>query len=158
MNMLIILFLITSFTFMFSITPLSMGVTLIMQTFMISMMTAMMISSFWYSYLLILVMVSGLLVMFMYMASIASNEKFKISFNWMPFTIMFLYILTNETLIYNKKINMEKLTNSQELIMNKLLNSKFIIPSLLMIMFLFLVMIAISFLVNTEEGPMRKSY
>nr|YP_009488389.1 NADH dehydrogenase subunit 6 [Trachypeplus jacobsoni]AWD31648.1 NADH dehydrogenase subunit 6 [Trachypeplus jacobsoni] len=158
MNLLITLMTLTSLMFMCMMTPLTLGLMLIIQTFLVSMISAVILSSFWYSYLLILIMVSGLLIMFMYMASIASNEKFKLSLKiLMVIPIVTGIMIKEETLFFNKKINMEFMLNKQELFMTKILNSKFILPSVMMIMFLFMMMVVISFIVSTKEGPMRKS-
>nr|YP_009488350.1 NADH dehydrogenase subunit 6 [Dictyla platyoma]AWD31609.1 NADH dehydrogenase subunit 6 [Dictyla platyoma] len=160
-NTLLTLMLMVSFTFTTMMTPLSMIFILITQTFLISLISATLTSTFWYSYMLILIMISGLLVMFMYMASIASNEKFKISAKILPLILtstMLLSIMNkSELFLVWKKNNMEKMNINQEIFFNKLFNTKFIIPSLTLIMLLFFMMIIISFLISTNEGPMRKS-
>nr|AWN56260.1 NADH dehydrogenase subunit 6 [Euschistus heros] len=56
--------------------PLSMGLILILQTIMIAMIAGFMAKSFFFSYIITIIMLSGALVLFIYMASVASNEKF----------------------------------------------------------------------------------
>nr|YP_009236883.1 NADH dehydrogenase subunit 6 [Spiniphilus spinicornis]AMJ17348.1 NADH dehydrogenase subunit 6 [Spiniphilus spinicornis]QVM79150.1 NADH dehydrogenase subunit 6 [Spiniphilus spinicornis] len=65
--------------FMFLSHPLSFGLILLIQTLLISLITGLMNSDFWFSYILFLIMVGGMLILFIYMTSIASNEMFKIS-------------------------------------------------------------------------------
>nr|AXS66178.1 NADH dehydrogenase subunit 6 [Curculionoidea sp. 31 KM-2017] len=65
-----------SVLFIFLSHPLSMGSILFMQTILISISSGLMHSNFWFSYIIFLIMIGGMLVMFMYMTSIASNEKF----------------------------------------------------------------------------------
>nr|YP_009467135.1 NADH dehydrogenase subunit 6 [Agramma hupehanum]ARB50128.1 NADH dehydrogenase subunit 6 [Agramma hupehanum] len=157
--MILCMFIMSSMTFMFLMNPLSMALMLVMQTLLISMISAVMISSFWYSYMLMLIMISGLLIMFMYMASIASNEKMNFSIKLSTFILMIPITMAmfKENLLKTKMFLMQYMSNNQEWIMTKLFNSKFIIPSLFMIIMLFLMMVIISFLVNISEGPMRKS-
>nr|YP_010163988.1 NADH dehydrogenase subunit 6 [Phloeosinus perlatus]QRK25839.1 NADH dehydrogenase subunit 6 [Phloeosinus perlatus] len=67
-----------SVTFVFLKHPLSLGYTLLLQTIMIASFLSNFFPNSWFSYILFLIMVSGMLVMYIYMTSIASNEKFKI--------------------------------------------------------------------------------
>nr|YP_009092570.1 NADH dehydrogenase subunit 6 [Pseudacysta perseae]AIR11953.1 NADH dehydrogenase subunit 6 [Pseudacysta perseae] len=148
-----------SILFLMSFTPLSMLVVLIMQTLLISITLSSFIFTFWYSYMLILIMVSGMLVLFMYMASIASNEKFSWSVTTLlilPFTI-FLPMLFQDKMTMYKMNNLEKMMSFQETILEKLFNFKMMMPMLMLVMYLFIMMVNISFLVSNNEGPMRKS-
>uniref|UniRef100_A0AAU7YU48 NADH dehydrogenase subunit 6 n=1 Tax=Stephanitis macaona TaxID=3156568 RepID=A0AAU7YU48_9HEMI len=158
LEMYITMMVIMSFMFMNMMTPLSMMMVLILQTLLISVISSTMISSFWYSYLMILIMVSGLLILFMYMASIASNEKFHMSNKLFIYMILLMILYLNYYMktkeLHEKKI---KVMDNQEMIMSKLFNYKFISPTILMIMWLFMMMIIISFLITSNEGPMRKS-
>nr|YP_011026058.1 NADH dehydrogenase subunit 6 [Stephanitis pyrioides]WQM87491.1 NADH dehydrogenase subunit 6 [Stephanitis pyrioides] len=156
METMIIMMIIMSTLFLNLMTPLSMVIMLIMQTLVISIISSIMISSFWYSYMLILIMISGLLILFMYMASIASNEKFYMSNKLILYMILmslYLKYMMPKT-IYEMKIS--SMIN-QEMIMSKLFNYKFITPTILMMLLLFMMMVTISFLVSSNEGPMRKS-
>lgn len=56
--------------------PLIIGLILLAQTITIALFTGLTLSSFWFSYILILVFLGGILILFIYVASIASNEKF----------------------------------------------------------------------------------
>nr|WRW11493.1 NADH dehydrogenase subunit 6 [Corythucha ciliata] len=159
LTMFLMLMMMSSLMFMFLINPLTMVFTLLIQTFIVSSISAIFISSFWYSYMLIMIMISGLLILFMYMASIASNEKMIFSFNAMipAMLLVLLFFKQTEVLMFLKEMYMSNNLIYQELTMNKLFNSKFIIPSIMMIMFLFMMMMVISFIVSKTEGPMRKS-
>nr|QJF72857.1 NADH dehydrogenase subunit 6 [Nephus includens] len=103
--MLMIMSLI-SIMMLFMNHPLSMGFLILIQTIMICMLMGLMSVNFWYSYILILIMIGGLLILFIYMTSIASNEKFK--FNYMIFfsTLMILFLMIMYLiLIKNYKYN-----------------------------------------------------
>ena len=72
------------------LNPLSIGLTLLIQTLIISIITGIISYSFWFSYILFLIFIGGILVLFIYVASLASNEYFKLSFK----QITLLFILT----------------------------------------------------------------
>nr|YP_009990233.1 NADH dehydrogenase subunit 6 [Panulirus longipes]QNN01848.1 NADH dehydrogenase subunit 6 [Panulirus longipes] len=59
--------------------PLSAGIMLLIQTTLISISSGMISPSFWFSYILFLIFLGGMLVLFIYVASLASNESFKLS-------------------------------------------------------------------------------
>nr|AEP27588.1 NADH dehydrogenase subunit 6 [Kyklioacalles aubei] len=93
--MLMYMFILNFFLSMIFISlnhPLSLGCILFMQTTLISAMSGFFYYNFWFSYILFLIMIGGMLVMFIYMTSIASNEKFL-----MPnkFMMMYIFIFMN---------------------------------------------------------------
>nr|QNV12127.1 NADH dehydrogenase subunit 6 [Amaurobius fenestralis] len=63
--------------FMSSIQPMMMIMSLIIISMMYSLYIYMSMGSFWFSYLLLLVMLSGVLVVFTYMVSLFPNESFE---------------------------------------------------------------------------------
>nr|YP_010976475.1 NADH dehydrogenase subunit 6 [Volva habei]WNX95647.1 NADH dehydrogenase subunit 6 [Volva habei] len=68
--------------------PLSLGLSIMISTFFMCSLAAMMISS-WYGYILFLIYVGGLLVMFAYVAALSPN----ILFGRTSFLILFLVVL-----------------------------------------------------------------
>nr|UPL66060.1 NADH dehydrogenase subunit 6 [Cyrtorhinus sp.] len=149
--------------FFFMNHPLSMGLILIIQTLLISLMSGMMMKSFWMSYILTITMLSGMLVLFIYMSSIASNEKFKNKkILWMCFmlmmimTSMFLF-LEKKMIIKNNYLGMEmsSIKMSEILFLNKMFMAKNMMITILMVIYLFISMIVSTSLINISEGPMR---
>ncbi|MGL5470365.1 MAG: NADH-quinone oxidoreductase subunit J [Shewanella sp.] len=59
--------------------PIGLGLALIVHTLLVSAATGLVGGHFWFSYILFLVFLGGVLVLFIYMTSLASNEKFEIS-------------------------------------------------------------------------------
>lgn len=57
--------------------PLAIGLTLLLQTILICCTTGLSNLSFWFSYILFLIFLGGMLVLFIYVTSLASNEIFK---------------------------------------------------------------------------------
>nr|WGT87427.1 NADH dehydrogenase subunit 6 [Sclomina erinacea]WGT87492.1 NADH dehydrogenase subunit 6 [Sclomina erinacea]WGT87570.1 NADH dehydrogenase subunit 6 [Sclomina erinacea]WGT87908.1 NADH dehydrogenase subunit 6 [Sclomina erinacea]WGT87947.1 NADH dehydrogenase subunit 6 [Sclomina erinacea] len=159
-NLLITTSITISITFMFLKHPLSMGLALIMQTINVSLITGMMIDTFWFSYILLITMLSGALVLFIYMASIASNEKFHTSITMMLFIItsmstMLVLILLKTQPNMTETIKKMNLNNEQVLSLIKMFNMHNMIITLTMIIYLFMTMIVVSYIVNVHEGPLR---
>nr|QKN22823.1 NADH dehydrogenase subunit 6 [Linshcosteus costalis] len=163
MHLIPMLSMMTSITFMLTKHPLSMGLTLIIQTILIAMMTGMMINMFWFSYILVISMLSGMLVLFIYMASVASNEKFHTTWSMalylIPLTfssaILFFIMdrLSNMSMQSMMKKNM--LEANQLMSAAKLFNLNNMSITMLLVSYLFLTMIAVSYVANTYEGPLR---
>nr|YP_010464337.1 NADH dehydrogenase subunit 6 [Opatrum subaratum]UUL71714.1 NADH dehydrogenase subunit 6 [Opatrum subaratum] len=118
MTTLLTISVILSILFVTMNHPLSAGMILLLNTIMISLITGNLNQNFWFSYILFLIMIGGMLILFMYMTSIASNEKFKMNFSIT--TVIFLIPMTmwiinssikstiknNETIMLNEQINM----------------------------------------------------
>nr|YP_009509562.1 NADH dehydrogenase subunit 6 [Tubuca polita]AUN44979.1 NADH dehydrogenase subunit 6 [Tubuca polita] len=70
--------LLLSFSILFTQLshPLAMGLILLIQTLLISISLGLSSFSFWFSYILFLIFLGGMLVLFIYVASLASNEAF----------------------------------------------------------------------------------
>nr|YP_010463211.1 NADH dehydrogenase subunit 6 [Capodemus sinuatus]UUJ37735.1 NADH dehydrogenase subunit 6 [Capodemus sinuatus] len=141
-----------SFIFMWLNHPLVMAISIILQTMLIAIYMGTTLGSFWFSYIILIIMTSGMLVLFMYMASIASNEMFKASMKLMVYSITILAISFN--------INFEEMTlnlpkNYLNIMLNWLFNSSTMMITIMMVMYLFFVMIVVSKIVNINEGPLR---
>nr|YP_010936425.1 NADH dehydrogenase subunit 6 [Curculio bimaculatus]WKW54878.1 NADH dehydrogenase subunit 6 [Curculio bimaculatus] len=142
--MLITLFLLNwtfSIIFMLLNHPLSLGGTLLIQTILMTLMSSLFFYNFWFSYILFLIMVGGMLVMFIYMTSIASNEKF--SFPKMPlimlmtmvlmFILMLFLIDKFYSMIVSTKFNS---LNQSLLIMSMNLSKFYNLPNMNLLIFL----------------------
>nr|ANZ03397.1 NADH dehydrogenase subunit 6 [Georissa bangueyensis] len=139
--------------------PMSLGLTIMMITFFISILLAFIFSS-WYGYLLFLIYIGGLLVMFIYVSALIPNILFYYSpyfFSLIPINI-FMVIL----FIYKKSLPFSEMTLTQN--SNLISISKtgislthlssinlFIILSLI----LFLVLLAVVKICRSSQGPLR---
>nr|QNR04864.1 NADH dehydrogenase subunit 6 [Chorisquilla orientalis] len=65
--------------------PLAMGMMLLLQTLAICAITALMNFHAWFSYILFLTFLGGMLVLFIYITSLTSNEMFQFSFKMITF-------------------------------------------------------------------------
>nr|YP_010373847.1 NADH dehydrogenase subunit 6 [Cletomorpha raja]UPI55387.1 NADH dehydrogenase subunit 6 [Cletomorpha raja] len=157
--MLFILLVTLAFVFMWLNHPISMGIVVILQTVITAMIIGMLMESFWFSYIIMITMLSGMLVLFIYMASVASNEKFHISIKLISISAMMIMMsifMQWYTKNYNHElINITLNLPTETLSLNNMFNHKFKYITMMMVMYLFFTMITISSIVNISEGPLR---
>nr|AXS66513.1 NADH dehydrogenase subunit 6 [Coleoptera sp. 27 KM-2017] len=155
--------LLLSFFMIFMNHPISMSIILLIQTILIALITGLMKFNFWYSYILFLIMIGGLLILFMYMTSIASNEKFKFSMNLMLILIPSLMLIMMNFIMpskYNFSQYQESITqmNSMNIDLNKFMNYPFNMIMIMMIIYLFLALIMAVKITNIKMGTLRKKF
>nr|YP_009743963.1 NADH dehydrogenase subunit 6 [Protambulyx strigilis]QIE12732.1 NADH dehydrogenase subunit 6 [Protambulyx strigilis] len=153
--------------------PLSMGFMILMQTMLTCLLSGMLISTYWFSYILFLTFLGGLLVLFIYICSIASNEMFIISNNFKMIFILFIFMMPMIQMMFNKNLNWMNLNNNLEMNnftnfmffnnenkinMNKLYNNYSSMLTMLLIIYLFITLIAIVKITNIFYGPLRMSF
>ena len=148
--------------------PLTLGIILFFQTICISLFIGIIAQSFWYSYILFLVFIGGLLIIFIYIISLLFNNKFNIKFNYINLIIIFIFL--SLTIFFLLKIDIYWLINNNEIIeinflkslflenslrLNKLFNIPNIIINLLLINYLFLILRITIKITNFKIGPLR---
>nr|YP_009310615.1 NADH dehydrogenase subunit 6 [Euthrix laeta]AOT80826.1 NADH dehydrogenase subunit 6 [Euthrix laeta] len=167
-----ILMLMMSLTMFFLNHPLSMGLMILIQTLLTCLITGMLIKTYWFSYILFLTFLGGLLVLFIYVTSIASNEMFIFNMN-MKMMIMMMSILLLFSIMYMNNLNwmnlsfnsdMDKMSqmfnffnNENKISLNKLYNKQNHLLMLMMIIYLFITLIAVVKITNIFFGPLRSS-
>nr|AIZ97172.1 NADH dehydrogenase subunit 6 [Heliconius melpomene rosina] len=165
------LIMFISFFMFFTNNPLSMGLFILIQTLLTCILSGMMINTYWFSYILFLIFLGGLLVLFIYVSSIASNELFKISiFNkiFMMLGIIFLFMLSfyfkNNLFWMNLYFNDEMLNffnlfmfsnNEYNFNLTKLYNEQTYFLMMMLIIYLFITLIAVVKITNIFFGPLR---
>nr|YP_010035957.1 NADH dehydrogenase subunit 6 [Empis separata]QQQ89193.1 NADH dehydrogenase subunit 6 [Empis separata] len=161
--------LISSFIFMQMNHPLAMGLMLLIQTLLICLLTGLMAKNFWFSYILFLIFIGGMLVLFIYVTSLASNEMFSMSMNLIIFSVLFfmlammMFIIMDKLTIMNILLNNEmnsifnlnSFLNENMLNLNKLYNFPTNFLTLLIINYLLITLIAIVKITNMFYGPLR---
>nr|YP_010610821.1 NADH dehydrogenase subunit 6 [Paratkina nigrifasciana]WAP91642.1 NADH dehydrogenase subunit 6 [Paratkina nigrifasciana] len=140
--------------------PMSMGIILLMNTTIMTMIMNKMMLSSWFPMILFLMMVGGLLILFTYMSSIASNEKFKFKIN-LTFIMILIIIISEEMMNENQVNESQKINFSylEMMSMTKLYNKLSMVLTIMLILYLLLTMIIVSKIVKHHEGPLRsKTY
>nr|APX39297.1 NADH dehydrogenase subunit 6 [Longitarsus aeneus] len=165
--MIMILMILNSILMIMLNHPLSCGMILLIQTILTTFMTGFMSLNFWYSYILFLIMIGGMLILFIYMTSIASNEKFKLNKNILILNILFMLIMLILFFIdpyYNNLImNMIDLKSSilmykNQFSMMKYMNYPNYFIMFMMISYLFISLIAIVKITKFNYGALRQKF
>nr|YP_010491892.1 NADH dehydrogenase subunit 6 [Hypospila bolinoides]UWM92678.1 NADH dehydrogenase subunit 6 [Hypospila bolinoides] len=154
--------------------PLSMGLMILFQTLLICLLSGMLIKTYWFSYILFLTFLGGLLVLFIYVSSIASNELFKPSFNTKLFMILLLLMLFIIQIIFMNNLNWMNFSfnadmnnflsltlffnNENSINLSKLYNNQTFMIMLMLIIYLFITLIAVVKITNIFYGPLRSSH
>lgn len=152
--------------------PLAIGLILLVQTTLICLIRGLIIKTFWFSYILFIIFLGGMLVLFIYVTSLASNEIFNFSIKillvnfFLLIFINFFILFFDKTLIINYSKNYEsslltlqyRFLPENNLILNKLYNFPTNLITILLIIYLFLTLIAIVKITNIFEGPLRPKF
>nr|AYV91145.1 NADH dehydrogenase subunit 6 [Parantica sita]UXD06487.1 NADH dehydrogenase subunit 6 [Parantica sita]WAX37266.1 NADH dehydrogenase subunit 6 [Parantica sita] len=152
--------------------PLSMGLLILIQTLLLCIISGMIINTYWFSYILFLIFLGGLLVLFIYVSSIASNEMFKfINFNLIFIifiVILFISIMYNLNLkwlifFFNDEMlnffsNFMFFNNENKINLSKLYNNNTFYLMLMMIIYLYITLIAVVKITNIFFGPLRSNF
>nr|ALO76702.1 NADH deshydrogenase subunit 6 [Melittomma sp. MEL01] len=136
--------------------PLTLGLMLITQTTMVSLITGSMSPSFWFSYIIFIIMVGGMLVIFIYMTSIASNEE--LSWNPMSIAIPILALPISWLTPAVEKANLEASNPQVQMnTLNKLINMPSNMMIILLIIYLLIALIAVVNISKSGKGPLRQN-
>nr|UFZ13434.1 NADH dehydrogenase subunit 6 [Protochauliodes humeralis] len=159
--------ILMNWNFMQSNHPLAMGLILLIQTIMISMISGMIMKTYWFSYILFLIMLGGMLVLFIYMTSLASNEKFQFSMinlvlNFIIIMMMIIIYLMNMNIfpeILNSEMNLWNFINlipENKLDLLKPYNFPMMNLIFMLVNYLFLTLIISVKITNINYGPLRQ--
>nr|YP_010564881.1 NADH dehydrogenase subunit 6 [Pallenopsis pilosa]UZA61336.1 NADH dehydrogenase subunit 6 [Pallenopsis pilosa] len=162
-----LLYILTLYMLMlFSLTksPLMMVFLILIQTIMLGLMINLLHNLFWMSYILILIFLGGMLVIFIYIASLTSNEKMKweMKKNTLMYKMMTMFLISmmmnyqNEIITsHNWNINlnniMKPIMSVNKMYMNNMMMNTLLLATFLMITLLIIVKIS-----NLNSGPLRK--
>nr|YP_010363587.1 NADH dehydrogenase subunit 6 [Cephalallus oberthueri]UNZ12701.1 NADH dehydrogenase subunit 6 [Cephalallus oberthueri] len=168
MTSMMIMLITLSIMFIFLNHPLSFGLVLLIQSTLISLMTGLMNYNFWFSYILFLIMIGAMLILFIYMTSIASNEKFKFSYKLMMLTIIMMLFSTLLLMLidfYLFSFNLYSYDNMNQetqkinnLSMNKYMNYPTNLIFFSMIIYLLITLIMVVKITNLNYGPLRQKF
>nr|YP_009351362.1 NADH dehydrogenase subunit 6 [Nasutitermes exitiosus]AQP29348.1 NADH dehydrogenase subunit 6 [Nasutitermes exitiosus]AQP29574.1 NADH dehydrogenase subunit 6 [Nasutitermes exitiosus] len=139
--------------------PMAMGLMLLTQTIMICLISGTMYSSFWFSYILFMIMIGGMLVLFMYMTSLASNEMFAPSNKMLMASSITLPILIYlmPTVTNNKEMNMHdtmmenEITTTTTVMYNQMMGT----ITTMLVIYMLLTLIVVVNIINVAKGPLR---
>nr|URH16979.1 NADH dehydrogenase subunit 6 [Amitermes beaumonti] len=139
--------------------PMAMGLMLLIQTTMVCLISGTMYSSFWFSYILFMIMIGGMLVLFMYMTSLASNEMFSPSNKMLMATLTLLPILMYmmPTVTNNKEMSTHNTMTENEILTTTtvMYNQMMGTMTTLLVLYMLLTLIVVVNIINVSSGPLR---
>jgi len=152
--------------FLFINHPLGIGLTLLVQTLLIALSTGLTAPTFWFSYILFLVFLGGILVLFIYVASLASNEIFSFSTKlFFTLTVLFVIIVliillydplsTPSNDYFNELTSWTLTKDILNLFIFKIYNITNYLLTLLAVIYLLLALVIVANIVSIQEGPLR---
>ena len=155
-----------SFLFTRLTHPLSIGLTLLIQTILISVTTGLSTYSYWFSYILFIIFLGGMLVLFIYVTSLASNESFHFSYSALAISLISLCLIIPLTLFWDSLLNAFivqlplsslNIESSNVFIISWIYRSNLINFTLFIILYLLLTLIVVVKITNLFKGPFRLS-
>lgn len=156
--MIIIIF---NFIFIKTKNPLIIGLILICQTIVITLILGKINITFWISFIIFLVFIGGILILFIYVISLLNNNNIKfINFKYIILYIIILILIYNYNYNNNNEIiifkNIIHFNNENSLNLIKIYNIPNIIINFLIIIYLFIIIIVTSKITNMNKGPFYK--
>nr|AXS65708.1 NADH dehydrogenase subunit 6 [Curculionoidea sp. 1 KM-2017] len=151
-----------SFMFMSLNHPLSLGFILLLQTSLTTLISGLLYYNFWFSYILFLIMISSLLVMFIYMTSIASNESFTLPKSKIWMSICFIIVALSLFIdnYYNSLVIFNISQNQNLFNQNYSLYKFFYLPKIKLMMaimiYLLLTLIVVVKITGKYNSPLRQ--
>lgn len=146
--------------------PLSIGLILLIQTILVSLLCGIIYYTYWFSYILFLVIIGGILILFIYITSLASNELFNLNVNNFIITLFIFFLLITISYFYDNFLFLIKNfeTNSINNLINnenaynliKLYNNPTINITLIVINYLLLTLIIVVKITDISYGPLRQ--
>nr|YP_009350595.1 NADH dehydrogenase subunit 6 [Cubitermes oblectatus]AQP27432.1 NADH dehydrogenase subunit 6 [Cubitermes oblectatus] len=159
MNLLMSMSTLTSMMFTQMKHPMAMGMLLLMQTTMVCLISGTMYKSFWFSYILFMIMIGGMLVLFMYMTSLASNEMFSPSNKMLLMMMLMLPILTP---IMSNTINNKEMNTHETMMENEIMTTTTVMynqmmgtMTTLLVLYMLMTLIVVVNIINVSKGPLR---
>lgn len=150
------------------IHPLAIGLALLLQTILICCTTGLSNISFWFSYILFLIFLGGILVLFIYVTSLASNEMFKpsmisllviviVSLSRTIFLLLDPIVLSQNNLIKIRSFIIDFHYCKDIELVNTIYNSTNMNMTIFMVFYLLLTLIVVVKITDRFFGPLRLS-
>nr|YP_010586586.1 NADH dehydrogenase subunit 6 [Setodes iuppiter]UZZ44400.1 NADH dehydrogenase subunit 6 [Setodes iuppiter] len=163
LNFFLSLFIFNNLILFYTTYPMSILILLMVQTIILNIMMGILNKTFWFSYILFIITISGLLIMFIYLTSLTSNYINLINFKKWLMLLIFIFLMSfitfkmmNSSMYYNLNLNFMDLNNKMgNLSLMKFYNNQLMIISLLLMNYLFFTMVIINKIINMMKGPLR---
>jgi len=157
MTYLIFIFIV-NLIFIFIFHPLAIIFVLIIQTTLISLIIYFLTQFPWFSYTLILVFLGGILILFIYISNIASNEIFKPNLKiFIPLlrAPFITFLVKNFPQNYRKERNNIEAFDFSNLIVLKPYSDSILPVTILIALYIILTLLAVVKISKIAQGPLR---
>nr|AXI98594.1 NADH dehydrogenase subunit 6 [Pseudoniphargus grandis] len=153
-----------SIAFLLGSSPLFMSAVIILQTIALAITISLFAVSSWFSYMLLMIYLSGMMIVFIYISSMASNELFRLNIS-LPFILLLLLIIASalyfspHILAPSDSTNLLDLTLTQASVVKttKMYSKSLFMMTILLIIYLLLAMIMVVNASSFSEGPLRSA-
>nr|YP_010352963.1 NADH dehydrogenase subunit 6 [Tropostreptus droides]UOF70446.1 NADH dehydrogenase subunit 6 [Tropostreptus droides] len=152
MFMLTLLMMALTILFPFMFHPMMMGITIIILALTISMFMWTTLNYSWLAYILFLIFLGALLVLFVYISTLAPNEKF-LKMSYSP--LLLLTFMVFSPMIHTAKDT--NVTSMNFLPPMKIFSVSLSLMTLFMAIYLLLTLLIVSKITLFKEGPLRMS-
>nr|YP_009032781.1 NADH dehydrogenase subunit 6 [Folsomotoma octooculata]AGL95080.1 NADH dehydrogenase subunit 6 [Folsomotoma octooculata] len=148
--------IIISSIIMINVHPMTLMIMILTQVLLICLMNWGVNKMSWFSYVLFLIFLGGLMVLFIYITSLASNEKFNFNLNLVMTNIMWVIIATVLffMMMKNEQYNLLSWFISLKSF-NEMYSFSMSLISLMTMIYLFLTLIVVVKTASKYEGPLR---
>nr|UAA82767.1 NADH dehydrogenase subunit 6 [Seira dowlingi] len=156
MKFISLIILLINSTMLTASHPVMILLLILLHTFMVCILTWSLIKSSWFSFILFIIFLGGLMVLFVYITSLASNEKFnmeipsmqKIALLTMFFLMMIILIKPLSSLTVYHNLNFFKMISI-------MISNPDMFLILLVMTYLLVTLIVAVKISNKFEGPLR---
>nr|YP_009406937.1 NADH dehydrogenase subunit 6 [Typhlatya iliffei]ASA39460.1 NADH dehydrogenase subunit 6 [Typhlatya iliffei] len=146
--------------------PLAMGLILLIQTVVIAALMTFTLKTSWFSYILFLIFLGAMLVLFIYVATLAPNESLSLSYVMITVMILSLFLgalitpldpflLTHAVFIENAPSQMNLTATATTISLNPMYNLSSMKMTLFLILYLLLTLVVVVKITATHFGPLR---
>ena len=146
--------------------PLSIGLILLIQTIFTRILTGFIAYRFWFSYIIFLVIIGGILILFIYITRIASNEKFQ--FSWKIFSLISIFSISMPVRLFidsgllrtiSKPLrSLKAMELYQPFFLNSYINYPHSIIYLIIVVYLLITLIAVVKITTKVKGILRQKF
>nr|QQQ88643.1 NADH dehydrogenase subunit 6 [Hyalella cajasi] len=149
--------LTTVFLFSQMSSPLGMGAVVIIFSFFISLSMSLICTTSWFSLLLFMLFLSGMMIIFMYVCSLASNEAHYYSFGavYAVLGLLMLSLIGSETSKATAVSGLLSIEAKSSFLMYKIYSFSVYLFAVVLIIYLLITLIAVVKISVVSEGPVR---
>nr|YP_010954498.1 NADH dehydrogenase subunit 6 [Exothotettix guangxiensis]WMV02060.1 NADH dehydrogenase subunit 6 [Exothotettix guangxiensis] len=162
MKLIIIMSTMLSMMFMNMKQPMQMIIIILMQALFTVYMMSVKTKSSWFTYMLLIIFIGGMMVLFIYITSITPNEQNKGNMSTIIMMTILISTITmmmkNMEISNNETMNMNTMNmlKTEQLMLNKMFNMPMYTLTIMMMIYLFIALIAMNKISNMKKGPLRK--